>query len=112
MSTLLITASTSVAVSQSGLPVSRAMRSAKASFLPRTTLAKRLIVSILTASGLAAQLAQAERARATSASTSPTSPVHRCAPVAGSIELMVAMAADPPFLAAAVKRPPSPRPSA
>jgi hypothetical protein len=45
MSTLLITASTSVRASQSGLPVSRAIRSAKGSSLPRTTFAKRRMVS-------------------------------------------------------------------
>src|SRR4051812_40282423 len=93
MSTLLTTASTSVALSHSGLPVSRAMRSAKPSFWLRTALAKRRSVSMRTASGRAAQAAQAPRARATSASASPLSPVQRAAPVAGSWEVIVAIAA-------------------
>src|SRR3954470_9933970 len=93
MSTLLTTASTSVALSHSGLPVSRAMRSAKPSFWLRTALAKRRSVSMRTASGRAAQAAQAPRARATSASASPLSPVQSAAPVAGSWEVIVAIAA-------------------
>src|SRR4051812_25440992 len=93
MSTLLTTASTSVALSHSGLPVSRAMRSAKPSFWLRTALAKRRRVSMRTASGRAAQPAQAPRARATSLSASPLSPVQRATPVAGSWEVIVAIAA-------------------
>ena len=46
MSTLAITASTSVRASHSGLPVSRAIRSAKASVRARTALAKRRSVSM------------------------------------------------------------------
>src|SRR5687767_14651130 len=104
MSTLLTTASTSVADSHKGLPVSRAIRSANSSFLPRTALAKRRRVSTRKARGLDAQPDQAWRARATASSTSPLSPVHRVAPVAGSVDWRLVMAADPPFLDCAVKR--------
>ena len=91
MSTLLITASASVRASQSGLPVSRAIRSAKGSSLPRTTLTKRRRVSTRLVNGRAAQPAQAARAAATSASTSPVSPVQSVSPVAGSVEVRAAI---------------------
>jgi hypothetical protein len=89
MSTLLITASTSVRASQSGLPVSRAIRSANGSIFLRTMLAKRRSVSTRKASGLAAHPGQPWRASETSASGSPTAPVHKAVPVAGSIEVRV-----------------------
>src|SRR3546814_10459844 len=91
MSTLLTTASTSVAASQSGLPVSRAMRSANLSFCWRTTLAKRRRVSTRTVSGFDAQPAQAARAAETSASASPMAPVQSVSPVAGSVEISISV---------------------
>jgi hypothetical protein len=74
ISTLLMTDSTSVRASHRGLPVSRAMQSVSSSDLPRTTLAKRRIVSTLTVTGRAAHSGQAALANWTSASTFPTGP--------------------------------------
>src|SRR3546814_4003057 len=91
MSTWAITVSTSLRASHIGLPVSRAIVSAKASCFERTTLANRRSVSTRLASGRAAHSAQLSRARATSASTSLTGWRQSSAPVAGSVEMMSAI---------------------
>ena len=76
--------STSVRASHSGLPVSRAIRSANCSARWRTTLAKRRIVSMRNDRDLAAHGTKPPRAASTSASTSLVAARHSSAPVAGS----------------------------
>ena len=87
ISTLLMTAPTSVLASQKGLPVSRAMRSANSCSRARTMLAKRRSVSTRNITECAAHAGHAARAAATSAAASPTGPDQICAPVAGSKEI-------------------------
>src|SRR3954447_19995769 len=90
-----MTAPTSVRASQRGLPVSRAMSSAKSLSLARTTLAKRRTASIRKACECAAQAGQAARAAATSAAASPTLPDQTSFPVAGSKEISFAVTPGP-----------------
>ena len=95
ISTLAMTEFTSVFASQKGLPLSRAISSANSCSRVRTTLAKRLSVSIRNVTECAAHSGQAARAAATSAAASPTGPDQISAPVAGSVETIKSVIPSP-----------------